>query len=238
MNDFKPINGNPVSRNSLPTAVQRWLSRALPEGLTLPTTIQVEQAGSMDIRGKWMPFTAVGVYHHSPLSFNWQARLQMLPGVWIVAEDGHRAGQGWGGAKLWGLIPMGKRTDPEVLLTQWVRNLAELAWLPSFALTESGLTWTGSGDAAFAMRGSSGGQEATVHFELNDQADIVRASSPARPFDVPGGYQEAPWYYEFSDHRTIDGVRVPGTAVATFAKSDGSWTYFRGNVTALKVGER
>ena len=95
----------------------------------------------MDIRGTWTPFTASGVYSAPPLSFNWRARLRPLPGVRIVAEDGHLDGQGWGGAKLWGVIPMCKRTDPQVLASQLVRNLAELAWVPSLALADPSLVW-------------------------------------------------------------------------------------------------
>ena len=93
----------------------------------------------MDVRDRWTEFKAAGVYSANPLHFDWKARLNMLPGVWIMAEDGHKAGAGWGGARLWGLFSMGRRTDPEVLKTQVVRNLAELAWLPTLALAETGL---------------------------------------------------------------------------------------------------
>jgi hypothetical protein len=225
-----------VSRASLPSAAQRWLDRALPQHLDLPSRIQVEQEGTMEIQGRWTPFNAIGVYRVSPLSFNWQARFRVLPGVWIVAEDGHSDGQGWGSARLWGVIPMGKRTDPEVLTTQLVRNLAELAWLPSFALAEPALTWTATGETAFEVRGSAGDQEVMVRFKINDQGDVIQAYSPARPYDVPGGYAEAPWTYEFSDHREFGGVRIPAAAVATFEKSDGPREYFRGSIASVTLG--
>ena len=60
------IQGNPVSRASLPAAAQRWLERALPQHLDLPSSILIEQEGTMDIRGKWTPFTAKGTYKASP----------------------------------------------------------------------------------------------------------------------------------------------------------------------------
>jgi hypothetical protein len=227
---------NPVAGVSLPSAAQRWLDSALPQDLDLPSRIQIEQEGAMEIRGRWTPFTATGVYKPSPLSFNWQARLRMLPGVWIVAEDGHLDGQGWGGARLWGAIPMGKRTDPEVLTAQLIRNLGELAWLPSFVLAEPTLTWTAAGESAFEVHSSAGDQDVMVRFEINDQGDIIQAYSPARPYDVPGGYAEAPWFYEFSDHREFGGVRIPATAVATFEKSDGPWEYFRCTITSVTLG--
>ena len=38
---------------------------------------------------------------------------------------------------------------------------------------------------------------------------MVRAYSPSRPYDIPGGYEEAPWHYKFDDHRDFGGVRLP-----------------------------
>lgn len=225
--------GSQVARASLPGAARRWLGAALPRDLDLPATIWIDQEGTMELRGNWTPFTARGIYKAPPLSFNWRARFQMLPGVWIVAEDGHQDGQGWGGAKLWGFVPMGKSTDPEVLATQLVRNLAELAWLPSFALADPALVWADAGDSAFEVKRSAGDWEAQVRFEINDAGDIIRATSPARPYDVPGGYAEAPWRYEFSEHRDFGGVRIPAAGVATFAKPGGDWEYFRGRITSV-----
>lgn len=231
------IQGNPVSRASLPTAAQRWLERALPHDLDLPSSILIEQEGTMDIRGKWTPFTAKGTYKASPLSFSWQASFRLLPGVWVVAEDGHVGGQGWGSSRLWGIIPMGKLTDSEVLTLQMVRNLGELPWLPSFVLADPTLTWTDAGENAFEVRSTAGDQEVMVRFDINDQGDVIRASSPSRPYDVPDGFAEAPWYYEFSDHQDYNGVRIPAAAAATYDKEEGLWEYFRGRITTVTFGK-
>ncbi|MEE8470335.1 MAG: DUF6544 family protein [Dehalococcoidia bacterium] len=227
---------NLVSRASPPTAARRWLDRALPQDLDLPSSIQIEQEGTMEIRGRWTRFKASEVYKVSPLSFNWRARFRMLPGVWIVAEDGHLDGQGWGSARLWGMVPMGKRTDPEVLTSQLVRNLGELAWLPSFVLSDSTLTWSEAGETVFEVRSSAGDQEVMVRFEIDDQGDVIQAYSPSRPYDVPGGYAEAPWYYEFSDQCEFGEVRIPAAAFAMFEKSDAPWEYFRGRITSVTLG--
>ncbi|MDY7040916.1 MAG: DUF6544 family protein, partial [Chloroflexota bacterium] len=95
------------------------------------------------------------------------------------------------------------------------------------------LIWADAGETAFEVRSSTGDQEVMVRFEIDDQGDVIRAYSPSRPYDVPDGYAESPWYYEFSDHREFGGVRIPAAAVATFEKSDGPWEYFRGRITAL-----
>lgn len=225
--------GISLSRESLPNAAQRWLENSLPRELDLPSTILIEQEGEMDIRGKWTPFKARGSYKAPPLSFRWEAIFRIMPGVWVVAEDGHVEGQGWGGSKLWGIIPMGKLTDSEVLEMQMVRNLGELAWLPSFALSDTSLKWADAGDSAFEIKSKAGDRELVVRFDVTDQGDIVRAYSPVRPYDVPGGFAESPWYYNFSDHREISAVRVPTAAIATYDKEEGPWQYFRGRITSI-----
>ena len=131
---------------------------------------------------------------------------------------------------------MGKRTDAEVLTGQLVRNLGELAYLPSFALSDPGLTWTGAGDTSFEVQRSAGDENVTVRFDIDDRGDIVRAYSPSRPYDVPGGYARAPWHYAFRDHREFGGVRIPAAAVATFEKSDGPWEYLWVQITAVTFG--
>jgi hypothetical protein len=132
---------------------------------------------------------------------------------------------------------MGKQTGSEVLTSQLVRNLGELAFLPSFVLTDSNLRWFDAGDSAFEVRSGVGDQEVMVRFEVSDQGDVIRARSPARPYDVPGGYAEAPWSYEFSDHRVFCGVRIPSVAVARFEKEDGPWEYLRGSIISITLGE-
>jgi hypothetical protein len=224
-----------VAWASLPGAAQCWLERALPRDLEVPASIQIEQEGTMEIKGRWAPFEAEGIYRAAPLSFEWQARFSVMPGVWIVAEDGHRDGEGWGGAKLWGIVPLGRRTGLEVLATQLVRNLAELVWLPPFVLVDGDLAWAEAGERAFEVRRHAGDRDVVVRFEIDEGGDVVRAWSPARVYDVPGGYAEAPWYYEFGEHRKMGGMRLPATATATFEKKDGPAEYFRGRVTAVTL---
>jgi hypothetical protein len=220
------------SRSSLPSNVRRWLDRSLPADAPLLNRIQHTQEGEMDIRGRWMPFMATTVYRAQPHTFTWKARFSMLPGVWLVAEDGHDDESGWGGAKLWGILPMGGRKGPEVRAMQLVRSLAELPWKPQLALALPGLAWNDASDTAFEVRTAVGDPEIAVCFELDGQGDIVRASGK-RYYDVPDGFVEAPWRYDFSDHQTYEGIRMPAWAVATYDKADGPWVYWRGRITRV-----
>jgi hypothetical protein len=181
-----------------------------------------------------MGFTAKTVYARQPFTFGWKAKIRIAPGVWAVAEDGHDGGQGWGGSKMWGVVPMGTRKGPEVFTMQFVRSLAELPWMPQLVTALPDLTWRDTSDTTFEVRTEAAGQEFAVTFEQNGDGEITRASS-TRPYDVPEGFVEVPWRCEFSDHRSFEGVRIPASAVATYEKPEGDWTYWRSEITSTEA---
>ena len=116
---------------------------------------------------------------------------------------------------------------------QLVRNIAELVWLPDTALADDALRWGGSADT-FEIRADAAEQEVLVRFDVDEAGDVTRAYSPARPYDVPGGFEDAPWRYDLSAHREIDGVRVPASVVATYLLPDEPWEYLRAEVTGME----
>ena len=222
----------------LPLAARRWLDAAVPSGIPDRSRVWVGQRGSMDADGRWLSFTGTGTYEARPLSYEWRARLRLMLGVWALVKDGYSEGEGWGGAWLYGIKSMGQRTGPEVLVTQVIRNLAELAWVPDLARAEPTLRWSDAGERAFGISRPAGEREVTVRFEIDDQGDVIRASSRARPYDVPGGYAEAPWHCDFGDPRDFGGVRIPSSVTATYDRDDGPWEYFRGEVTSVDRDDR
>jgi hypothetical protein len=222
-----------VDRSTLPSNVRRWLHRCVPVHAPVPERVVNSQEGEIEVRGKWMGFTAKTVYDRQPFAFQWTANIRIMPRVWAVAEDWHDGKTGWGGANLWGVVPMGGRKGPEVFAMQFVRSLAELPWAPQFVLGLRDLTWSDTSDTTFEVRSGAEGQQFAVTFELDDEGEVTRASS-TRPYDIRGGFVEAPWRCEFSKYLSYEGVRVPGSAVATYEKSDGDWTYWRGETTLMK----
>lgn len=223
-----------IDRSTLPSNVRRWIDRCVPVEAPAPDRVLNTQEGELDVRGKWMGFTATTVYDRQPFAFRWRASIGIMPVVWAVAEDGHDGKKGWGGTKLWGVVPMGGRKGPEVFGMQFVRSLAELPWMPQFVLALPDLTWSDISDTSFEVRAGAAGQEFAVSFELDSEGEITRASS-ARPYDIPGGFVEVPWRYEFSNYQGFEGVRVPVSAVATYEKPDGDWTYWRGEITSMQA---
>lgn len=220
-----------TDRSALPANVRRWLDHSLPSEAPIPKRIINAQEGEIHVRDRWLPFTAKTVYERDPFTFVWRARLKMLPGMWVVAEDGHDGEKGWGGSKMWGIIPMGSRTDPEVFRMQLIRSLAELPWIPQFARALTGLEWKDTNHTSFEVRTLAGNQEVSVTFKLNEDNEITQASSK-RHYDVPDGFVEVPWRVDYSDYRDFGSVRIPTSAVATYEKSDGPWVYWKGKITS------
>ena len=194
----------------------------------------ISQRGTMEANERWLTFRSEGTYRARPLAFEWRARLGVMLGIWVIATDGHADGEGWGGAKLWGLKTIGDKSGPEVLATQLIRNIAELAWLPDMAAADPALRWVEVGQDAFEIRADAAGREVVVRFDVDEGGDVVRASSPARPYDVPGGFEDAPWHCDFDDHRDFDGVRIPAAIVATYDFEEGPWEYLRAEVTSIE----
>lgn len=189
----------------------------------------------MEADARWLSYTARATYGAEPLTFEWRARLRVLPGLWVTARDGHADGEGWGGARLMGIKTISERRGPDVLPIQLIRNIAELAFVPDLAAAAGSLRWEAAEGrpSSFQIRASAGDSEVLVRFDVDASGDIVRAWSPARPVDSPEGSDEAPWRCDFADHREFDGVRIPASIVATYEFEDDPWEYLRGEVTAI-----
>ena len=217
----------------LPIAARRWLDRSAPRGQADLSHIAMSQTGRLESGGRWLEFRSEATYRPNPLAFEWRARLKVMFAMWVLATDGHADGDGWGGAKLWGLKTVGGKSGPEVHATQLIRNIAELVWLPDIALADPALRWGGSADT-FEIRADAADREILVRFDVDEAGDVIRAFSPARPYDVPDGFDDAPWRYDLTDHREIDGVRVPASVVATYLLPDEPWEYLNAELVGME----
>ena len=223
-----------TTASELPSAARRWLERAAPGGQADLSHVALSQSGALESGERWLDFRSEATYRPRPLAFEWRARLKVMFGIWVIATDGHADGEGWGGAKLWGLKSIGGTSGPEVLATQLIRNITELVWLPDLALADPALRWETVDDESFEVTADAADREVRVRFDLDAAGDVVRASSPARPYDASGGFEDAPWRYDLSEHGLIDGVRVPAAVVATYDLPDEPWEYLRAQVTSME----
>jgi len=163
------------------------------------------------------------------LGFRWQARLRLARFAWVDAEDRLDAEGGYGGARLFGLIPVGSARGPEVTRLQLVRYLAELAFAPLVASRARGLVWSADGDDAFTLAAPGIDADAIVRVTVDEAGDVGSAISPDRPRpNGRTGYLHEPYRLEFARHeRVSSGERIPLRASGTFETADGDWPYWR-----------
>lgn len=223
-----------ITNAELPTNVNRWLNQSLsnqPSMSNEGNKATLIQQGEIYVKDKWLPFTSEATYSNNLDYFLWEASIKIAFGVWVSAEDGHNTFEGWGGAKMWGAIPLGGMRGEKIHLMQASRSLAEIAWNPQLVKTSPNISWKDTGQNSFSATKHIGENSVTVNFELNDANQIVRAAG-LRYIDIEGELTEMRWGYKFSDHAQLDEVNIPLKGVATYYKPSGPWEYFRVEITS------
>jgi hypothetical protein len=218
-----------------PPAARRWLEAALdPTAVSTgddpgPITLHVRGSICRAPGGRWMEWDGRQSFEVGELGFRWQARLRLARLAWVDAEDRLDADGGFGGARLFGVIPVGSARGPEVTRSQLVRNLAELAFAPLAASRARGLVWAGDGEDAFTLAAPAIDTGAIVRIVVDGTGDVRSARSPDRPRDHGrAGYLHEPYRLEFDGHaRLVSGERVPRRATGTFETTEGDWPYWR-----------
>lgn len=217
-----------------PPAAQRWLEAATPPATVTtggdpgPTRLHVRGSICRAPGGRWMDWEGHESFEADELGFRWQARLRLGP-AWVDAEDRLDVEGGYGGARMFGFIPIGSARGPEVTRSQLVRNLAELAFAPLVASRARDLVWAAEGDDAFTMAALRIDPGAIVRYTVDSRGDVLSARSPDRPReDGRAGYQHEPYRLEFEGHgRLPSGERIPFRATGTFETAAGDWPYWR-----------
>ncbi|MBU2985634.1 hypothetical protein KO528_09760 [Saccharophagus degradans] len=228
---FEQSHTSDKGTTTLPSNVQRWLAESLPSEPITNKPAMLEQKGEIYVRDKWLPFNASSRYSKNLENFQWDASIKVAFGVWVNAEDGHNQSEGWGGAKMWGVIPLGGLRGKQVHQMQVSRSLAELAWNPQIVQTTSGITWANTGPSSFSATKKIGEDSVTVNFELNQANEVIRAAGN-RFIEVDDTFKEMQWDYKFANHTAINGIKIPLNAVATYYKPEGPWEYFRVTITS------
>ncbi len=219
----------------LPPAARRWLEAAIhpspvPTGDDPgPTRLHVRGSICRAPGSRWMDWKGRQSFDAGRLGFRWQARLRLARVAWIDAEDRLDVDGGYGGARLFGVVPVGSARGPEVTRSQLVRNLAELAFAPLAASRARGLVWSADGEGAFTLAAPAIDSDATVRVTVDDAGDVQMARSPDRPRDQGRlGYLHEPYRLDFDHHeRRSSGERVPMRASGTFETADGDWPYWQ-----------
>ena len=95
-----------------------------------------------ETESKWSPFTATQLVTTQRLGFDWDARIQMVPGVNAFVHDTYLLGEGSLHASLLGLFTVAKmHGSPENNQGELLRFFAEATWYPTALLPSQGVRW-------------------------------------------------------------------------------------------------
>lgn len=218
----------------MPERLRSFVERNLPEPRPAADRLTLHQTGEMRLKpgGRAMPFSAQQWSAVDELAFCWRARVRMAPLVTAVVEDAFEAGRGRLDVRLWGAIRVMHAEGPELDRGEAQRYLAELPWNPGAVLRNPALRFEARGDEG--VRVACGDAQTWVDLRFDAAGDIVGSFSETRHFGERG---PTPWEGSFWDYGVLGGLRVPRQGEVSWLLPEGRFTYWRGRIDALVLGE-
>lgn len=224
--------------DGLPPVVQRWFRGLLVPGQPLVVAARLDHRGSFNLGehdDRWRPFTSTQRVVTRRPGFVWDARIAVFPGLAVHVHDAYVAGTGLLHPALAGLVPLGDlEGDGEIARGELMRFFAEAAWYPTALLPSQGVRWEPV-DARSARATFIDGPHAlalTFGFGTDGQMAWVRADARGRT--AGGVIVPTPWEGRWSDHRVVQGLRVPMSGEVAWLLPEGRKPYWRGTVTSLQ----
>ena len=228
-----------AAQADLPALIRRHLGRALPREGPVPQHVLIRQEGEMWQKpgGRAMHFTATQRIAVDRVAFSWRARFPLL-GPLALHVDGYADGEGRLEVRALGL-PVQRQTAPEITRGEVLRYLAELPWAPHAMEHNAELDWRQLGERHVVIATHVGGERLSVEMEFDDGGDIVRSSSHMRPYQLGKEWLPTPWAGEFSEYKSLGGIRIPTRAEVYWDLPSGRFVYWRGRIfSAALLDER
>ena len=150
-----PKNYDSKELEGLPDPVQRYFQAVLKDGQPIVAAVNLSQQGLFNMsetKAKWSPFTATQFVTTQRPGFDWDARIQMAPGVSAFVHDAYALGAGSLHASLLGLFTVADvRDTPEAAQGELLRFFAEMPWYPTALLPSQGVRWEAIDDTSARM---------------------------------------------------------------------------------------
>lgn len=212
----------------LPPVVQKWLERSNVIGKKRVHTVYIRQKGEMKTApdGKWIPFEAEQYNSVNPPGFIWRTNIEAMPGVSMTGRDRYVDGRGHMLIKLLSLFPVADAQGLETDQGAMLRNLAEICWFPSAALSDY-IRWEQTDTLSATATMTNGGITASGTFHFNEESDMVSFEAK-RYYARKEGATLEDWRVVNTGYREFNGVRIPH-------KSEVAWKLAAGDYTWLKL---
>jgi hypothetical protein len=221
----------------LPAAVQNYFRAVLKDGQPIISAVYVEHSGTFNLSAtgeKWKRFTSTQRVIAQRPGFDWEARIEMMPGFTARVHDAYIAGEGILHATLFGLVSLvSLRGTPEIAQGELMRFLAEAAWYPTALLPSQGVQWSAVDDFSANATLKDGETTLTLLFRFaNGLITSVRAEARGRT--VGGAVIPTPWEGQWSNYELHDGICIPTEGEVAWLLPEGPKPYWRGRITSVR----
>lgn len=230
----EPPRFDPGTLAELPRPAQRLLGRALPSGVALSSTVELEMAGEIELGGRWLGFTARQILKAGE-GFVWSpvvgGRLIRFVGADLLTADDARME-----FRLHGLVPVVRERGPDMRRSAQGRLAAEtVVWLPQALTPQLGARWTPVDDERAVVTLAAAGADVDVEVLVDGEGKLRRLGldrwngSADPPRSEPFGGSVDSTFTASNDVRIAGGGTV-GWGFGTDDEADG--VFFRYRITA------
>ena len=175
--DFRELNG-------LPAPVQGYFRAVLKDGQPMVSAVSVEHIGTFNMSEtgeQWKPFTSTQRIITQRPGFDWEGRIEMMPGLSVRVHDAYINGEGILHATLFGLVSLvNLRGTPELAQGELMRFFVEAAWYPTALLPSQGVRWEAVNNTSAKATLKDGETTVTMLFRFNENGLIESVRAEAR----------------------------------------------------------
>jgi hypothetical protein len=231
---IKPLIYDPKEIEGLPAPVQRFFRTVLKDGQAIVAAVKLSQQGQFntsETEAKWSPFTATQIAITQRPGFDWDARIQMAPGLNVFVHDAYVLGEGNLHASLLGLFTVAKMHDtPELNQGELLRFFAEATWYPTALLPSQGVCWKAIDDTSARATLTEDATAVSLVFQFNAEGAIAKMRAEARYRDK---LTAMPWCGRFGDYSVRNGMLIPLEGEVGWEHPEGIRLYFKGRITEI-----
>lgn len=206
---MKPKLYDPKELEGLPATLQRFFGTVLTEGQPIVATVKLSQQGQLNLsetEAKWRSFTATQVITTQRPGFDWDARIQMAPGLNIFVHDAYILGAGTLHAALLGLVTLAKmHSTPALNQGELLRFFAEAAWYPTALLPSQGVRWNAIDETSARATLTDGATTVSAVFQFNAEGAIATFRAERYRDKLTA----MPWSGRFWDYAVRNGMLIP-----------------------------
>jgi hypothetical protein len=181
---------------------------------------------------RWMPFASTQEVAPAAASFEWDARVEVMPFIYLRVRDALHEGRGSGRVELLSMLSLGHERDtPELNAGALQRYLAEAVWYPTALLPSDQLAWSAIDERKALATLTSHGTSVSLEFHFNREGEVAAIYAPQRWMKSGRRYVQMPWEGHFFGYWECSGMLIPAAGEVGW-HVDGKWqAVWKGRVT-------